>query len=124
MQRIELAYNDAAGMTAEFNLNVLRVLNRELGTDFDLDAFRHRAFYVADHGRIEMHLEARRPQVVTFPKGAASVHIARGESIRTEISCKYDRAAIDLLFSRAGLVVERWVEDAQGFFALMLAGRA
>ncbi len=124
VQRIELAYNDADGVTAEFNLNVLRVLNRELGTNFDLDAFRHQAFYVADLGRIEMHLVADGPQIVKFPDGAASVHIAHGESIRTEISCKYDRAIIDLLFAKAGLVVERWVEDAQGFFSLMLAALA
>ncbi len=124
VQRVELAYNDADGVTAEFNLNVLRVLNRELGTDFDLDAFEHRAFYAADHGRIEMHLDARGPQVVTFPNGAGSVRIGCGESIRTEISCKYDRPAIERLFSPAGLVVERWVEDSQGFFALILATRA
>ncbi|MCH7533109.1 MAG: L-histidine N(alpha)-methyltransferase [Gemmatimonadetes bacterium] len=124
VQRVELAYNDAAGVTAEFNLNVLRVLNRELGADFDLDAFEHRAFYAADHSRIEMHLEARSRQVVKFPNGAGSVRIARGESIRTEISCKYDRPTIECLFSDAGLSVERWVEDSQGFFALILATRA
>lgn len=123
VKTIELAYNDPEGVTAEFNLNVLRVLNRELGTDFDLDAFVHRAFYDSEHGRIEMHLEALARQVVTFAHGAAPVHIESGESIRTEISCKYDRATIDLLFSRAGLVVERWVEDPEGFFALMLAAR-
>jgi uncharacterized SAM-dependent methyltransferase len=60
---------------------------------------------------------------VTFPNGAAPAHIEKGESIRTEISCKYDRATIDLLFSKAGLVVERWVQDPEGFFALMLAAR-
>ena len=121
VQRLERAYNDDAGVTAEFNVNVLRVLNRELGTDFDLDAFRHRAFYDVEHGRIEMHLDARGDQIVTFPNGAGSIRIADGESIRTEISCKYDRAAVDALFANAGLAVERWVEDAQGFFALILA---
>ena len=113
-----------AGVTAEFNLNVLRVLNRELGIDFDLDAFEHRAFYNAEHGRIEMHLKAVGQQMVTFPNGAAPVYIESGESIRTEISCKYDRETIDLLFAEAGLCVERWVEDPEGFFALMLATRA
>ena len=124
VRRVERAYNDAAGVTAEFNLNVLRVLNRELGTDFDLDAFEHRAFYNAEHGRIEMHLKAVGQQMVTFPNGAAPVYIESGESIRTEISCKYDRETIDLLFAEAGLCVERWVEDPDGFFALMLATRA
>ncbi len=121
VQRLELAYNDAAGVTAEFNLNALRMLNRELETDFDLGAFEHRAFYDAEHGRIEMHLDARGEQVVMFPNGAGSIRFADGESIRTEISCKYDRRTIDLLFSKAGLLLERWVEDAQGFFALILA---
>jgi len=124
VQRLETAYNDTAGVTAEFNLNVLRVLNRELGTDFDLAAFRHRAFYNVEHGRIEMHLDAQGEQAVVFPDGAGSIHFADGESVRTEISCKYDRATIDALFGKAGLVIERWVEDPQGFFALILATRA
>jgi L-histidine N-alpha-methyltransferase len=121
--RLESAYNDQDGVTAEFNLNVLRVLNRELGTDFDLAAFRHRAFYNRDEGRIEMHLDAQGDQTITFRDGAGSVRFADGESVRTEISCKYDRATIDSLFQEAGLTVERWAEDPDGFFALMLATR-
>ena len=121
VRRLEMAYNDTAGVTEEFNLNVLRVLNGELGTDFDLAAFRHRAFYDVEHARIEMHLDAQGEQVVTLPDNAGSIRFADGESVRTEISCKYDRPTIDSLFSRAGLVVERWVEDPQGFFALILA---
>jgi L-histidine N-alpha-methyltransferase len=121
VRQLEAAYNDAAGVTAEFNLNVLRVLNLELGTDFDLAAFRHRAFYNAEKGRIEMHLDAQGEQAVAFPDDTGSIHFADGESVRTEISCKYDRATIDALFGKAGLVIERWVEDPQGFFALILA---
>ncbi len=71
-----------------------------------------------------MHLKAVGQQMVTFPNGAAPVYIESGESIRTEISSKYDRETIDLLFGEAELCVERWVEDPEGFFALMLATRA
>lgn len=117
---LERAYNDAAGVTAEFNLNMLRVLNRELGTDFDLDAFRHRAFYDDEKGRIEMHLVARSPQIVTLP-GGEEVRFEEGETVRTEISCKYDRPTVDELFAPAGLEVEEWREDPEGLYALVLA---
>ena len=104
---LEAAYNDAAGITAAFNRNVLRVLNRELGADFDLELFRHRAMYVSEDERIEMHLVARVPCSVTIP------HVGRfdfeaGESIRTEVSCKYTRPSIEAHFDRAGLAVERF----------------
>ena len=94
---LEAAYNDSAGVTAEFNLNVLRVLKRELGADLDPADFRHRAFYNADQHRIEMHLVARRPVTFRIP-GADTYRFEEGESVRTEISCKYDRGRIaDLL---------------------------
>lgn len=115
----EAAYNDAAGITADFNLNVLRVLNRDLGADFDLDEYRHRAFYDAAEGRIEMHLVAGSDQCVHFP-GADAIHIRADESIRTEISCKYDRPTVDRLFEEAGMTVDSWAEDAHGLFALVL----
>lgn len=117
--RLERAYNDPGGVTAEFNLNVLAVLNRELGSDFDLTQFRHAAFYDADRGRIEMHLFSRCDQRVSFP-GAGEVRLAEGESIRTEISCKYDRPTVARLLGRAGLEIDRWVEDHDGLFALVL----
>lgn len=117
--RLELAYDDPAGVTAAFNLNVLRVLNRELGADFDLDAFHHLARWVETEGRIEMHLVADAPQLVTFA-GGKEVRFAAGESVRTEISCKYDRRTMDALFREAGLVVDVWKEDARGFFAVVL----
>ena len=122
VERIELAYNDAAGVTAEFSLNVLAVLNHEVGSDFDLSAFRHRAFYNVSEGRIETYLDSVRDQVVRFPAGE-SFSIRNGEPIRTEISCKYDRNAIDGLFGQARLVVDRWVEDELGYFALLLGRR-
>jgi len=120
--RLELAYDDLAGVTAAFNLNVLHVLNRALGADFDPDGFRHLARWVEEEGRIEMHLVADTTQVVGFA-GGAEVHFAAGESVRTEISCKYDRPTVDALFREAGLVVDVWKEDPRGFFALVLARR-
>ncbi len=119
---IEAAYNDSAGVTAEFNLNVLRVLNRELGANFNVDAFRHRAFYNRDCNCIEMHLDSTRDQVVSIPS-LGDYHIRKGESIRTELSCKYDKQSISMLFSRAGLCLDTWITDKDGFFALALGGR-
>lgn len=117
--RLERAYNDDAGVTAAFNLNVLRVLNRELGADFDLEAFAHRAVYEPTHHRIEMHLVARAPQEVAI--GEARIRFDEGESIRTELSCKHDRASVDAMLSAADMEVERWAEDADGAFTLLLA---
>ncbi|CAA9368872.1 MAG: ABC transporter ATP-binding protein [uncultured Gemmatimonadetes bacterium] len=114
---VEAAYNDAAGVTAEFNRNMLRVVNARTGADFDVDAYEHRAFYHRAEHRIEMHLVASRAQTVTVP-GAGRWTLAAGESIRTEISCKHDRASIEALFAAAGLRVERWEDD--GLFAIVL----
>jgi L-histidine N-alpha-methyltransferase len=116
---LEAAYNDPGGVTAAFNLNALTVLNRELGTDFDPGSFRHRAFYDADKRRIEMHLVAERDMTVTVP-GAGAFALAAGETIRTEISCKYDRDSIDAMFREAGLLLEEWVTgpDPDHGFAL------
>jgi L-histidine Nalpha-methyltransferase len=111
---LEAAYNDALGVTAEFNLNMLRVLNRELGADFDPGCFRHLAFYNGEAHRIEMHLEACRPLTVTIP-GAGPIHFAAGETIRTEISCKYDRPRIAELLDNAGLALEEWTTGPEGF---------
>ena len=84
---LNAAYDDAAGVTAQFNLNILRRMNRELGGDFDLAAFRHRAFYNAADHRIEMHLESLKPQTVTV--AGRSFTFAKGETIHTENSYKY-----------------------------------
>lgn len=116
---LEAAYNDAAGVTAAFNLNVLQVLNREMGTDFDPADFRHRAYYDGRESRIEMHLVARRPVVVTLP-GAGSFRFREGESLHTEVSCKYERAGMTLMLREAGMAVDRWSEADPGF-ALLLA---
>lgn len=117
--RIERAYNDSRGVTAEFNRNMLRVLNHELGADFDPESFEHRAFYQRQAHRIEMHLVSSRPQVVTIP-GIGPVSFARGETLRTEISCKHDRDSVAQLFRAAGLRVESWRTDPEGLFALVV----
>ena len=116
---IEAAYNDTAGVTAEFNLNLLRVLNRELGADFDLSAFRHRAFYNRDMHRIEMHLESLRDQTVIIP-GVGEAGFSNGESIRTELSCKYDRQDVVSMFRQAGLRLDKWLTGKDNLFALAL----
>jgi L-histidine Nalpha-methyltransferase len=111
---LEAAYNDSRGVTAEFNLNVLRVVNRELGSDFDLGCFRHRAFYNVAAHRIEMHLVACRDMTVTIP-GEEGIRLVAGETIRTEISCKYDRPRTEALFRAGALALETWVEGDEGF---------
>ena len=121
--RIEAAYNDAGGVTAQFNRNMLRVLNRELGADFDEHAFEHRAFYDAREHRIEMHLVSRGTQVVTVP-GAGAFRFADGETIRTEISCKYDRAALEGMLGAADLRMDAWCADEPGDFVVVVAARA
>jgi L-histidine N-alpha-methyltransferase len=116
---LNAAYNDSAGVTAEFNLNVLHVINRELGADFDTEAFRHHAFYDERLGRVEMHLVSLRAQTVTVP-GVGEFAFTRDESIRTEISTKYDRRGVEQVLGRAGLEVGEWWEG--NGYALLTAG--
>ncbi len=119
IERLEAAYNDAQGVTADFNLNMLRALNRDAGTDFDLAAFRHRAFYNEAEGWIEMHLVAETAQEVQMPGGGV-VQIREGESIRTELSCKYDRPVLTKIFEAASLEIVRWCTDEDGLYAVAL----
>jgi uncharacterized SAM-dependent methyltransferase len=119
VSRLERAYDDARGVTAAFNLNVLSVLNRQLGADFDPERFRHWSFYNEDEERIEMHLVSEVDHEVTIP-GVGVTRLEAGESIRTEISRKYDRKAVASLFDAAGLEIESWDEDEGGMFALVL----
>ena len=121
--RIEAAYNDSQGVTAEFNRNMLRVLNDEMGADFEPTAFGHRAFYDRTAHWIEMHLVARMPQRVTIP-GIGVVEFAQGETLRTEISAKYDKASVADLFRAAGLRIEAWRSDADRLFALVVGAPA
>lgn len=115
---IEAAYNDAAGVTAEFTLNLLARLNREIGSDFDLDAFRHRAVYACERGRIETDLVSARAQTVHVAGRAFAFEA--DEAMRVEISCKYDDTRFAALAARAGLrVVDGW-NDARNWFGLRL----
>jgi L-histidine N-alpha-methyltransferase len=118
---LEAAYDDRAGITAQFNVNILSVINRELHADFALDAFEHVAFFDREHEWIEMRLRARRPQRVTIANLGLVVTFAAGEELRTEISAKFtpDRLAADL--GAAGLDLTRQYTDTDGLFALSLA---
>ncbi|HTE45693.1 MAG TPA: L-histidine N(alpha)-methyltransferase [Gemmatimonadaceae bacterium] len=116
---LEAAYNDAAGVTAEFNRNMLRVLNAELGADFETEQFVHRAIYNDIEHRIEMYLHSAGQQTVHIP-GLDPIAFADGEAIRTELSHKYDRAAVDALAATACLRVAEWFTDSEGRFALSL----
>lgn len=110
------AYDDAAGVTAAFNKNLLLRINRELGADFDLDAFAHEARYDVDRGRIEMHLVARRPQQVQVL--GRTFRFAAGESVHTEVSCKYTLEEFRLLARAAGWQPVQCWTDPQGWFAI------
>jgi L-histidine Nalpha-methyltransferase len=120
---LEAAYDDSRGVTAEFNLNMLRVLNRDFGADFDVESFHHRAFYDSREHRIEMHLVSARTQSVHLP-GFGDVELREGETIRTEISCKYDRQSVMEMFAASGLEMVEWRVDPDGLFALSLAAPA
>jgi L-histidine N-alpha-methyltransferase len=119
--RLFAAYNDSAGVTAAFNRNVLRVLNRELGADFEPEAFEHRAPFDAERGWVEMRLISSRPQSVWLEGLERRVDFERGEVLRTEVSCKFHPRQVEAELAEAGLrVAERWT-DAAGDFALWLA---
>jgi len=121
--RLHAAYNDAAGVTAEFNLNILRVLNERLGADFDPADFEHRAFYDPRRQWIEMRLRARRAVRARVPAAGVEVSLAPGGEIRTELSCKYTRESLLLRLAGSGLALEEWITDAEGLFASVLLRR-
>ena len=120
-QVLQAAYDDAEGVTAEFNRNVLRVLNRELDADFEPDDFEHVALFDAEHEWIEMRLRARREHTTYVGDLNLPVHFDAGEEMRTEISAKFtaERLQSDLL--AAGLELVRWFTDPDELFALTLA---
>jgi uncharacterized SAM-dependent methyltransferase len=113
---LHAAYNDSQGVTAEFNLNVLRRINAELAADFDLTAFEHRAHYDADVGRIEMHLVSRRAQQVRI--AGRVFRFAAGETIHTENSYKYSLEAFRDLSRRAGFEPQHAWTDPQQLFSI------
>ncbi|HVT18002.1 MAG TPA: L-histidine N(alpha)-methyltransferase [Thermoanaerobaculia bacterium] len=121
--RLEAAYNDAAGITAEFNRNILRVVNRLTGGDFQPAAFRHLAFYDSRQRWIEMRLRAASRQHVRLPAIELEIDLAPGEEIRTEISAKYDRASTEALLASAGFAPVAWYTDPGQLFGLSLARR-
>jgi L-histidine N-alpha-methyltransferase len=119
------AYNDKEGVTAEFNRNILTRLNRELGADFDVDQFAHRALWNHTHSRIEMHLRSLVPQRVTIPANAAGpalhINFFSGETIHTENSYKFTPASIASLLAGTGFTTTRTFNDARSLFAVTLA---
>jgi L-histidine Nalpha-methyltransferase len=118
---LELAYNDPAGVTAEFNLNVLQVLNRELEADFDLDSFEHVARWDPENLWVDIRLRSLRNQVVDVKALAMLVPFAAGEEMRTEISTKFARPGLEGIYAEAGLELTDWWTDSDGLFALSLA---
>ena len=114
------AYDDAQGITAAFNLNLLHRMNRELKANFHVQGFAHLALYNQEHGRIEMHLRSRWAQHITIAKTAQTVHFAAGETIHTENSYKYSVEDIRVLGHRVGLTLSRTWFDRQHYFVLGL----
>jgi L-histidine N-alpha-methyltransferase len=121
---IEAAYDDSEGVTAEFNRNVLHVINRELEADFSPEAFEHIAFFDRRHEWVEMRLRATRPCRVHIAGLGLHVEFAAGEELRTEISAKFTKVRLAADFEAAGLVLDRWFTDEDELFALSLARRA
>jgi L-histidine N-alpha-methyltransferase len=119
---LEAAYNDEAGVTARFNLNLLNVLNRELHADFVVDAFEHVAFYDREQEWIEMRLRALEPMVVNLVDLDLGVHFANREEMRTEISAKFTRTRIERDLRAAGLRLHQLMTDDEELFALSLSG--
>ena len=117
-----LAYDDPLGVTAAFNRNLLVRINHELGADFDINAFDHRALWNADESRVEMHLVASRSQHVHIPGASLEVTFEQGETIWTESSYKYHPAAVVRMMERAGFrQVEQWIDQAEGFALTLVA---
>lgn len=116
---LQAAYDDAAGVTAEFNRNILRVVNRGLDGDFVPEAFHHHARYDEAAGRIEMHLVAGTHQIARLGQLGLTVDVAAGESIWTESSYKFTRDSASAMLAESDLAIERWYSD--GAFALVLA---
>jgi L-histidine Nalpha-methyltransferase len=119
--RLVRAYDDSAGVTARFNLNVLAVVNRELGADFDVDAFRHVARWNPDEERIEMWLRSTRAQTVHIAALNRDVEFGDGEEMLTEVSCKFRQSGVDAELVAAGLRRTHWWTDEAGDFGLSLA---
>ena len=121
---LEAAYNDSAGLTAEFNRNILLVINRELGANFDPTAFDHVAVFDQRNEWIEISLRAREAQEVVLPAIGLTVAFAAGEELRTQISAKFTRDRVSAELAASGLELVAWHTDENEWFALSLARRA
>jgi len=115
------AYDDGAGVTAAFNLNILNRLNRELGANFDTVSFRHRALWNDAESRIEMHLESKREQHVQIPAAHIDLDFVKGETIHTENSYKFTHEALRTLLEDSGFDVEQTWTDRRGWYSVTLA---
>jgi L-histidine N-alpha-methyltransferase len=118
---IEAAYNDSEGVTAEFNLGALRVINRELGADFDLGAFEHVATFDPGPSWVDLRLRARGEQQVRIPGAGIELTVADGEEIRTEVSTKFTLDVLARDLAEAGMEMEAFFTDPGGMFGLSLA---
>jgi L-histidine N-alpha-methyltransferase len=120
---LEAAYDDSAGVTAEFNRNLLIVLNRELGANFDPADFDHVAFFDPHHEWVEMRLRARRAHTIAIPRLHLEVRFAAREELRTEISAKFTPQRLVADLAAAGLALDQLYTDRDGLFALSLVRR-
>ena len=118
---LQAAYDDSEGVTAEFNRNMLQVLNRELQADFRPEDFDHVALFDEEHEWIEMRLRARREHTAFVAELDLPVHFDEGEELRTEISAKFTPERVEGDLAAAGLALVRWLTDGDGFFALTLS---
>ena len=118
---LESAYNDAAGVTAEFNKNVLSVLNRKLGADFDRDSFEHVARWDPENLWVDIRLRSLANQVVNVSSLGMQAAFSAGEEMRTEISTKFARSGLEGIYAEAGLELTDWWTDAEGLYALSMA---
>ena len=119
---LEAAYNDSHQVTALFNKNILLVLNRELGADFNVQDFEHVAFFDSERERVEMHLRAVRNVTVHVKRLEFSADLGKGETIRTEICRKFSRTSGQDMMTQAGLTISRWYSDPKGWFSIAEAG--
>ena len=118
---LETAYNDAEGVTAEFNRNMLRVVNHTVNADFDTDAFEHFAFFNEADSRIEMHLVAKSDQTVHLGAYDTTITTEPGQTIWTENSYKFTRDSASIMLSDAGFEIDQWHTDEDEMFAVILA---
>ena len=118
---LEAAYNDRAGVTAAFNRNVLHVINRKLGGEFEPESFEHVAFFNAEQSQVEMHLRARTSHTISIRRLGLAVPFAAGETIHTEISRKFTAATVEATLYDAGFSLTRWYTPPNNYFGLALA---